>query len=77
VYEPAGVLVVVDIVKVLVYVGVPLVGFTPTVNPVAVGETDAVRATDCAVPLTRLTVTVEVMLFPLTTDPLVGLTLTL
>jgi hypothetical protein len=77
VYDPVGVPVVVATVKVLVYEGVPLVGFTPTVNPVAVGETDAVRATDCAVPLTSVTVTVEVMLFPLTTDPLVGLTLTL
>jgi hypothetical protein len=71
------VLLVVDIVRVLVKVGLPLVGLTPTVNSVDVGETDAVRATDCVVPLTRLTVTVEVVLDPLTTDPLVGLRLTL
>ena len=77
VYDPVGVLVVVDTVNVLVYVGFPLVGLTPTVNPVAVGETDAERATDCVVPLARLTVTVEVAWDPLTTDPLVGLRLTL
>jgi hypothetical protein len=68
--------VVVDIVRILVYVGFPLVGFTPTVNPVAVGETDAERLTDCVVPLTRDTVTVAVVLLPLTTEPLDGLMLT-
>ncbi len=76
VYDPVGVLLVVVMVRVLVYVGVPLVGFTPTVNPVAVGETDAERLTDDGVPLTRETVTVDVVLLPLTTDPLVGLRLT-
>jgi hypothetical protein len=70
------VLVVVVIVNVLVYVGFPLVGFTPTVNPIVVGETLAVRLTDWVVPLTRDTVTVAVVLEPLTTEPLFGLMLT-
>lgn len=64
-------LVVVDMVNVLVYVGVPLVGFTPTVTPVPV--TDADNVTVAGVPLTKLTVTVDVVLDPLTTEPLVGL----
>ncbi len=55
----------------------PLVGLTLTDNPVAVGETLADKDTDCVVPLTRPTVTVEVVLDPRTTDPLVGLRLTL
>lgn len=76
VYDPVGVAVVVDIVNVLVYVGLPLVGFTPTVSPVAVGETDAERLTDCVVPLRSETVTVAVALLPWATEPLFGLILT-
>lgn len=76
VYEPAGVDVVVEIVNVLVNVGLPLVGFTVAVSPVAVGEIDVDKVTDCVVPLTRETVTVEVVPLPRTTDPLVGLRLT-
>jgi hypothetical protein len=76
-YGPAGVLVVVEIVSVLVYVGVPLVGFTVAVRPVADGLMLVVSETVAVVPLTRLTVTVEVVPVPWTTDPLVGLRLTL
>ena len=46
VYDPVGVLDVVDMVSVLVNVGLPLVGFTVAVNPVADGEIDADRLTD-------------------------------
>jgi hypothetical protein len=76
-YGPAGVLVVVEIVSVLVYVGVPLVGLTVAVRPVAAGLMLVLSETVAAVPLTRLTVTVEVVPDPWTTDPLVGLRLTL
>ncbi len=57
--------------------GVPLVGFTVAVRPVAVGLMLVVSETDWLVPLTRLTVTVDVVPDPCTTDPLVGLRLTL
>ena len=76
-YDPAGVLVVVEIVSVLVYVGVPLVGFTVAVRPVAAGLMLVLSVTVAVVPLTRLTVTVEVVPDPWTTDPLDGLRLTL
>jgi len=46
VYVLAGVVVVVEIVKVLVKVGLPLVGLTLADNPVAVGEIEVVRETD-------------------------------
>jgi hypothetical protein len=58
-------------------VGVPLVGFTMAVRPVADGLMLVLSETVAAVPLTRLTVTVEVVPDPWTTDPLVGLRLTL
>jgi hypothetical protein len=45
-YDPAGVLVVVEIVNVLVYVGFPLVGLTVAVRPVAVGLMLALSETD-------------------------------
>lgn len=76
VYDPVGVLDVVDIVSVLVNVGLPLVGFTVAVNPVTDGETDVVRLTDWVAPLTRDTVTVEVVPLPWLTLPLAGLRLT-
>ena len=57
-------------------VGLPLVGFTLAVSPVAVGEIEVVRLTACVVPLTRETVTVEVVPLPCWTDPLVGFRLT-
>ena len=60
-YDPVGVADVVEIERVLVKVGLPLVGFTLAVSPVAVGEMEVVRLTDCVVPLTRDTVTVEVV----------------
>ena len=47
------------------------------VRPVADGLMLVVSETGCAVPLTRLTVTVEVVPDPWATDPLVGLRLTL
>ncbi len=59
----------------LVNVGLPLVGLTLAVRPVAAGE-EVVRLTACVVPLTRETVTVEVVPLPCWTDPLVGLRLT-
>jgi hypothetical protein len=46
VYDPAGVLVVVEIVNVLVYVGFPLVGLTVAVRPVAVGLMLVLSETD-------------------------------
>jgi hypothetical protein len=58
-------------------VGFPLVGFTVAVRPVAEGLMLVLSETDWVVPLTRLTVTVEVVPDPWTTDPLVGLRLTL
>jgi len=58
-------------------VGVPLVGFTLAVRPVADGLILVLSETDWLVPLTRLTVTVEVVPDPWTTDPLEGLRLTL
>jgi hypothetical protein len=58
-------------------VGVPLFGFTFAVRPVAVGLMLVLSETDWLVPLTRLTVTVEVVPDPWTTDPLEGLRLTL
>ena len=67
----------VEIDNVLVYVGVPLVGFTVAVRPVAVGLMLVLSETLWLVPLTRLTVMVEVVPDPWTTDPLVGLRLTL
>ena len=76
-YEPVGVLALVEIVNVLVNVGDPLVGFTVAVSPVAVGLMLVLSETVWLVPLTRLTVTVEVVPDPWTTDPLVGLRLTL
>ncbi len=57
--------------------GVPLVGFTVAVRPVAVGLMVVLSVTVWLVPLTRPTVTVEVVPDPWTTDPLVGLRLTL
>jgi hypothetical protein len=77
VYDPAGVLVVVEIDNVLVKVGVPLVGFTVAVRPVADGLMLVLSDTDWLVPLTRPTVTVEVVPDPWMTDPLDGLRLTL
>ena len=56
-------------------VGLPLVGLTLAVNPVAVGEIDVARFTVCVVPLTRETVTVDVVPLPCPTDPLDGLRL--
>ena len=76
VYDPVGVAAVVEMVRVLVKVGLPLVGFTDAVSPVAVGEIEVDKLTDCVVPLTRETVTVDVVPLPWTTDPLVGLRLT-
>lgn len=61
----------------LVNVGLPLVGFTLAVNPVAEGEIVVDKLTGCVVPLTRETVTVEVVPLPCWTDPLDGLRLTL
>lgn len=46
-------------------------------RPVAVGLMLVLSETDWLVPLTRLTVTVDVVPDPWTTDPLVGLRLTL
>ncbi len=57
--------------------GFPLVGFTVAVRPVADGLMLVLSETVAAVPLTRLTVTVEVVPDPWTTDPLEGLRLTL
>jgi hypothetical protein len=68
---------VVEIVNVLVYVGVPLVGFTVAVSPAVDGLMLVLSETVWLVPLTRLTVTVDVVPDPWTTDPLVGLRLTL
>ncbi len=77
VYDPVGVVVVVEIVRVLVKVGFPLVGFSEVVGPfVTDGETEDDRLTDCVVPLMRETVTVEVVLLPCPTEPLEGLRLT-
>jgi len=59
-----------------VKVGLPFVGFTLAVIVGSAGETLVVRLTDCDVPLTRETVTVEVVLLPCPTDPLVGFKLT-
>lgn len=68
-------LVVVEIERVLVNVGLPFVGLTLAVSPVAAGEIEVVRLTDCVVPLTRETVAVDVVPLPCCTDPLVGLRL--
>ena len=57
--------------------GVPLVGFTVAVRPAVEGLMLVLRETVWLVPLTRLTVTVEVVPEPWTTDPLDGLRLTL
>ncbi len=57
--------------------GVPLVGFTVAVSPVADGLMLVLSETVWLVPLTRLTVTVEVVPDPCATDPLVGFRLTL
>ena len=57
--------------------GVPLVGFTIAVRPVAVGLMLVPSETLWLIPPTRLTVTVDVVPDPWTTDPLVGLRLTL
>ncbi len=54
-------LVVVEMVRVLVNDGLPLVGLTLAESPVAVGDMLVVRATDCVVPLTKPTVTAEVV----------------
>jgi len=62
--------------RVLVKVGLPLVGFTLAVSAVAAGEIEAVKLTACVVPLMRETVTVEVVPLPCWTDPLVGFRLT-
>ena len=67
----------VEIVNVLVYVGVPLVGFTVAVRPAVDGLTVVLSETVWLVPLTRPTVTVDVVPDPWTTDPLDGLRLTL
>jgi hypothetical protein len=58
-------------------VGFPLVGFTVAVRPGADGLMVVLSETVAGVPLTRLTVTVEVVPDPWTTDPLVGLRFTL
>jgi hypothetical protein len=58
-------------------VGVPLVGFTVAVRPAVEGLMLVLSETVWLVPLTRLTVTVDVVPDPWTTDPLVGLRLTL
>ena len=76
VYDPVGVADVVEIDRVLAKVGLPLVGLTDAVSPVAVGEMDVERLTVCEVPLTRDTATVDVVPLPRTTDPLDGLRLT-
>jgi hypothetical protein len=68
---------VVEIVNVLVYVGVPLVGFTVAVSPAVDGLMLVLSETVWPVPLTRPTVTVDVVPDPWTTDPLFGLRLTL
>ena len=57
--------------------GFPLVGLTVAVRPVAVGLTLVLSETDWVVPLTKPTVTVEVVPDPWTTDPLDGLRLML
>ena len=75
-YDPVCVTEVVEIERVLVKVGLPLVGLTLAVSPVAAGEIEVVRLTDCVVPLTRETVTVDVVPLPCWTEPLVGLRLT-
>ena len=67
---------VVEIDNVLVNVGLPLVGLTVALNPVAVGLIDVERLTDCEVPLVRDTVTVAVVPLPCCTEPLFGLMLT-
>ena len=46
VYDPFGVAEVVEIESVLVKVGLPLVGLTEAVSPVAAGEIDVVRLID-------------------------------
>lgn len=46
VYDPVAVAAVVDMERVLVNVGLPLVGLTEAVSPVAVGEIDVVRLTN-------------------------------
>lgn len=74
VYVPVGVLVVVEIVNWLVKVGIPFVGFSPVVSPVADGEIDADKLTGWVVPLSRLTVTVEDIELPWMTEPLAGVT---
>ena len=66
----------VEIVNVLVYVGVPLVGFTVAVRPAVDGLMLVLSETVWLVPLTRPTVTVDVVPEPWTTDPLDGLRLT-
>lgn len=76
-YDPVGVADVVEMERVLVNVGLPLVGVTLAVSPVAVGEIEVDKLTGCVVPLTRETVTVEVVPLPCWTDPLAGLRLTL
>jgi hypothetical protein len=58
-------------------VGFPLVGFTVAERPVAEGLMLVVSETGWLVPLTRPMVTVEVAPDPWTTDPPVGLRLTL
>jgi hypothetical protein len=50
---------------------------TVAVTPIPEGLTLVPRETNCVVPLTRPTVTVEVVPDPWTTDPLDGLRLTL
>lgn len=54
----------VEMERVLVNVGLPLVGLTLAVTPFEGCETDVVKATDWAVPLTSETVTVEVVPLP-------------
>lgn len=73
VYDPVGVLEVVEIESVLVKVGFPLVGLTDAVNPAADGEIEVERLTDCVAPLTSETVTVELVPLPCVTLPLEGL----
>ena len=57
--------------------GVPLVGFTVAVSPAVDVLMLVLSETVWLVPLTRPTVTVEVVPDPWTTDPLFGLRLTL
>lgn len=64
VYAPAGVFVEVPMVRVLVKVGLPLAGENPVEIVVVDGETEDDNDTGWLVPLTKVTVTVGVVLPP-------------